>query len=139
MRGSFFSWKTKHFYRKMTFSPFSPLSRSNLNCMTDEREFLVPKITEILSSLCDFSFVFAVNDKIGLCLHLFIESWWDKISKPSKEFWFQTFLMSLVLHLCYIYVEMRIIVRENTEAIQRLMIQNVPNIITNYFTRRWQT
>ena len=38
--------------------------------MTDEREFLVPKITEILSSLCDFSFVFAVNDKIGLCLHL---------------------------------------------------------------------
>ena len=34
---------------------------------------------------------------------------------------------------------MRIIVRVNTEAIQRLMIQDVPNIITNYFTRRWQT
>ena len=47
--------------------------------------------------------------------------------------------MSLVLHLCYIYVEMRIIVRQNTEDIQKLMIQNFPNIITNYFPRRWQT
>ena len=31
--------------------------------------------------------------------------------------------------LTFIY---RIMVRQNIEAIQRLMIQNVPNIITNY-------